>query len=185
MSTTPPLLQSRPALAYVAIPLTVSMAQLPEALPEAFAEVRSWARAHGADIVGAPFVRYRALGSNRETADPSDGREQLEIEPAIPVSPVSAQPLSARLHAEARVREGVLPPGVYATLVHTGPYAGLRAATAQLLAWGETNGIDWHRRDESRAEYWEARIESYLNDPAAEPDPAHWQTEIAFLTKET
>jgi hypothetical protein len=61
----------------------------------------------------------------------------------------------------------------------------LRAATTQLLAWGEANGVAWHRRGESRAEHWEARVESYLTDPAAQPDPAHWQTEIAFLTKET
>jgi hypothetical protein len=28
---------------------------------------------------------------------------------------------------------------------------------------------------------WRARIEQYLTDPRAEPDPARWETEIAYL----
>ena len=86
--------------------------------------------------------------------------------------------------ADGRLRNGALPPGTYATLVHTGPLAGLRDAARALLEWGEANGVAWHRRDESRAERWEARVEAWLGDPAAEPDPAHWRTEISFLTKE-
>ena len=184
MPTTPPLLQNRPARPYVAIPLTVSMAQLPDVLPDLFAEARSWAREHGAQVVGAPFVRYRAIGSGASAA-PGVASGEFEVEACVLLSTTSAQASSARVHADARVCEGVLPPGTYATIVHTGPYSGLRAATAELLAWGEANGVAWHRLDESRAESWEARVESYLTDAVAQPDAAHWQTEIAFLTKES
>ena len=177
MSTTSPLLQNRAAQPYIVIPLTVSVAELDETLPAAFAELTSWARQHAAPAHGAPFVRYRT------TVGDASGR--LAVEVGLPVAAGSDERLAVDMAADPRLRDGVLPPGTYATLVHTGSYAGLRAATAQLLAWGEANGVAWHGSDDSRAEHWEAHVESRLTDPAVEPDPAHWQTEIAILTKET
>ena len=177
MPTTSPLLQNRAAQPYIAIPLTVSDAELGKAWPEVFAEVTAWARQHGLEAHGAPFLRYRT------TVGDASGR--LAVEVGLPVAPGSNERLAADLAADPRVRDGVLPPGTYATLVHTGSRAGLRAATAQLLAWGEANGVAWHRSDDSRAEHWEAHVESRLTDPVVEPDPAHWQTEVAILIKET
>jgi hypothetical protein len=31
---------------------------------------------------------------------------------------------------------------------------------------------------------WDARIEFYITDPAVEPDPKKWKTELAFLVAE-
>jgi hypothetical protein len=44
------------------------------------------------------------------------------------------------------------------------------------------NGIVWQTSEEGKA--WGARIEAYLTDPAEEPDPQKWQTELAFLITE-
>jgi hypothetical protein len=32
-----------------------------------------------------------------------------------------------------------------------------------------------------RGEVWDARLEVYLSNPAEEPDPEAWRTEIAYL----
>ena len=121
MSTTSPLLQNRAAQPCIAIPLTVSGAELGETWPEIF-EVTTWARQHGLEAHGAPFPRYRT------TVDDASGR--LAVEVGLPVAPGSNERLAADLAADPRLRDGVLPPGTYATLVHTGSYTGLRVVRA-------------------------------------------------------
>lgn len=177
MSTTPPILQRRDARAYLAIPLTATADDLPRRLPDAFRDLLARVRAQGGRILGAPFVRYRAIAPEAEGG-------VCDVDVGVPVDTGDADRIAAEQGADGRLRNGALPPGTYATLVHTGPLAGLRDAARALLEWGEANGVAWHRRDESRAERWEARVEAWLGDPAAEPDPAHWRTEISFLTKE-
>jgi effector-binding domain-containing protein len=80
-----------------------------------------------------------------------------------------------------RVRAGVLPAGRYVTLRHTGPYDGLIASNADLQDWAEARGITFDSRDTDHGEAWHSRVEHYLTDPSAEPDPAKWQVDIAYL----
>jgi effector-binding domain-containing protein len=76
------------------------------------------------------------------------------------------------------VHAGLLPAGDYVTLLFRGHYDGLVAANAAVQQWGEQHGVRW-AMDSPIA--WHARIEQYLTDPRAEPDPARWETEIAYL----
>jgi effector-binding domain-containing protein len=99
---------------------------------------------------------------------------RLDIEVGIPVeTPVTG---------DGPVSSGLLPAGRYAVVTHTGPYDGLVSANAALLAWAEENGIAWQMSDDGKM--WGARIEWYETDPAEEPDPQKWETELAFLVAE-
>jgi hypothetical protein len=98
---------------------------------------------------------------------------KLEIDVAVPVAGAAI--------GDNRIIADILPTGRYATLIYTGPYGGLMQATADLLAWAERKDIVWDMRPAGpNSEAWRARIENYLTDPTNEPDPAKWQTELAF-----
>jgi effector-binding domain-containing protein len=70
--------------------------------------------------------------------------------------------------------------------VYSGPYDndGLVKATAALLDWAQENHITWQTSMLNDVEWWRARSEFYHTDPAVEPDPEKWQTELVFLTAE-
>ena len=79
----------------------------------------------------------------------------LVIDMAAELQIELAVPVSADISGSERVRPGVLPAGRYVTLRHTGPY-----------------------------DAWRARAEHYLTNPAAEPDPAKWEVDVAYLALE-
>ena len=158
-----PRIEQRDSQPYVAIPATVTMDGLPAAVDRLFPKLFGWLDAHGVTPADAPFIRYLRIDMDRE----------LEIEVGAPVAG-SIQP-------EDPVTAGHLPAGRYVTLLHTGPYHGLPSANSQLQQWGEEQGIRWQIDEDSR---WGGRVERYITDPALEPDPARWQTEVAFLAAE-
>jgi hypothetical protein len=43
-----------------------------------------------------------------------------------------------------------------------------------------TKGIEF----DTQGAAWRGRAEHYLTDPSQEPDPAKWETEVAYLVKE-
>jgi effector-binding domain-containing protein len=96
----------------------------------------------------APFVRYLKTG------------EELEIELGVPVKD-GVMPLDG-------LDEASLPAGRVAVLRHTGPYEDLRAACRRLRGWVSEQG------ESASGPHWE----SYVTDPAAEPDPARRITDI-------
>jgi AraC family transcriptional regulator len=71
---------------------------------------------------------------------------------------------------EADVVAEVLPGGLAAVTVHSGPYDQLQGAYAALEEWIGANGF------RSAGPPWEA----YLNDPADHPDPRDWKTEVCW-----
>jgi len=162
--TSEPHLEERPAQPYAAIGARVTMAQIGPVCPPVVDEVFAWLAARGISPAGPPFFRYLVIDMSHE----------LELELGVPI----ADPLQV---ADGRVHGGVFPAGWYAVAVHTGPYEELMAATGQLLAWGEANGVTWDATPDQRE--WAARIESYLTDPAEEPDPSRWRTELAFRVR--
>ena len=162
--TSEPHLEQRPAQPYAAICVRVTMAQIAPVCPPLMGEVFAWLAERGIAPAGPPFFRYLVI----------DMAHELEIEVGVPL----AEPLQV---SDDRVRGGVFPAGWYAVSVHTGPYPELVAATGQLLAWGEANGITWDATPDQRE--WTARIEFYLSDPAEEADPARCRTELAFRVR--
>jgi effector-binding domain-containing protein len=156
-----PRIVARAAERYVAVTERVAPDQHGDAIDHGFAEVFGWLAVHeGVSAAGAPLIRYIEV----------DMADSLLIDLAVPVEGTPPP--------DERVRAGVLPADDYVTLLFRGHYDGLVAANAAVQQWGEQHGVRW-AMDSPIA--WRARIEQYLTDPREEPDPAQWETEIAYL----
>lgn len=127
-------------------------------LPELLQELA----ASGQPAVGAPLLRYREFSP--------DGT--LLVEAGVPVA-VAPDPRA--LPADAT--NEMLPAGPYATVTHTGPFAGLATATGALLRWADEQGLRWDREVTPDHERWASRIEVYRTDPRSTP-PDQWETDI-------
>lgn len=158
---TEPRLENRGEQPYMAIRAQVTLHDMPTVLPQILGEVFAWLDHQGVPPAGPPFIRYLVI----------DMATQLDIELGVPVA--------IALPGADRISAGALPAGRYATLVYTGVQNGI-AANAALLDWGARQGIIWQKWATAHGDAWGARIESYLTDPATEPDPAQWATEVAI-----
>jgi effector-binding domain-containing protein len=161
---TTPQITERSDQPYVAIGAEVTMEQLP-GLADRLGEVFGWLAERGIAPAGPPFFRYHVIDMER----------QLSVEAGVPVA--------TAVDGDDRVRPGVLPAGRYATVLHVGPYDGLIGAVDGLLQWAEAQGLEWDRSDGDDGDHWGCRLEIYLTNPAEEPDPARWETQLAFRLK--
>lgn len=159
-----PRIQSRAAQPYVGIPATVTMATLAAAVDSGFPELFGWLASQGIAPDGAPFIRYLVIDM--------DGDLQIEL----------GVPVSAPVTGNGRIQAGVLPAGSYAVLRHTGPYDGLVASNGALQRWATEHGVQFDTRETAQGSAWGGRVEHYLTDPSQEPDPAKWETDVAYLT---
>jgi DNA gyrase inhibitor GyrI len=125
-------------------------------------ELFGWIAQRELTAAGPLFWRYLVV----------DMEHELVIEVGVP--------LAVEAVGDGRVTAGVLPGGRYATVVHQGPPDTLEAATAELLEWGDQQGVAWDKTDADGAEHWACRLENYLSDPVEEPDMNEWRTELAF-----
>jgi hypothetical protein len=145
----------------VFVPRTVTMATIASAADE-IPGLFGWLAARDLTPAGPPFLRYNVIDMERE----------LQLEAGVPV----ATPATG----EGRVEAGMLPGGRYAVAVHTGPYDQLVQAVSDLLGWAAQQGLTWDKQDSAAGERWGGRLESYPVNPAGQPDPAKWETELAF-----
>ena len=157
-----PEITQRAAVPYAGISAWVTMAALgsvADRIPELF----GWLGAHGIAPAGPPFFRYHVI----------DMEWQLLVEVGVPL-------VSQAAESDGDVRGGVLPGGRFAVMTHTGTPESLMGATAALLDWAEARGLAWDVTQTDDGEKWGCRIESYLTDPAEQPDTSKWRTELAF-----
>jgi effector-binding domain-containing protein len=159
-----PQITERAAQSYVAIRADVTMQQLP-GLADRLGEVFGWLAAQAIVPAGPPFFRYHVIDMER----------QLQVEAGVPVP--------TAVEGDDRMTAGVLPAGRYATAIHVGHYDGLIGAVDNLLQWAEAQGLEWDKSAAEDGERWGCRLEIYLTDPAEEPDPAKWETQLAFRLK--
>jgi len=158
-----PRLEYRAEQHYAAIRAQVPL-PFGDVLPGLWGEVSAFLAGKGIAPSGAPFIRYLT----------TDMSKKLDIEVGFPVA--------GSVPGNERVLAGLLPAGRYAVLLYTGPYDALVEVTAGLLEWAKKNSIVWRTYLFDNVEWWAGRVEWYPTDPAAEPDPRKWQTELAFLT---
>ena len=141
--------------------MQVPMRQMPKVIPSATTEVFQWLGARGIAPAGAPILRFHVI----------DMAGLMDIEMGVPVDEA--------VEGDDQVKAWVLPAGEYATLVYTGVKNGI-AGTRALLDWAAEKGLKWDRWDDEKGDAFAARYETYLTDPADEPDTAKWETEIAI-----
>jgi effector-binding domain-containing protein len=160
MDVAPEIIQ-RAAQPYAGISSWVPMAavgSVADRLPEIF----GWLGARGVTPAGPPFFRYHVIDMER----------QLLVEAGVPVA--------MAVDDDGEVRSGILPAGRFAVMIHTGAPHTLVAATSTLLDWAEQGGLTFDVSQTDAGEKWGCRLESYLTDPAGEPDTSKWQTQLAF-----
>ncbi len=157
-----PMLEDRAAQPYAAIRHTVTMEDLPSVLPQSWPRVFGWLAERGMAPAGAPFIRYLKI----------DMPDALVIDVGIPTA--------EQLEGDDGILCETMPGGRFAVMIHTGPYDGLVEANAKLQNWGDSAGVTW---DGTEEESWGCRMESYITDPGSEPDPAKWQTVLAYKTQ--
>jgi len=157
-------IQARAAQHYAGIPATVTMDTLSTAVDSGFPELFGWLASNGIAPGGPPFIRFLVI----------DMAGDLQIELGLPVS--------APVTGSGRIQPGLLPAGRYVVLRHTGPYDGLVASNAALQQWAADHGVQFDTSDTAQGSAWGGRVEHYLTDPSQEPDPAKWETDVAYLT---
>jgi len=159
-----PQLADRAERHYAAIPATVTMSSLASVIDQAFPEVFGYLAGRGIAPAAPPFIRYLVI----------DMEHDLRVEIGVPTA--------APVAGGGRVRPGVLPAGRYAVLRHTGPYDRLVASNGALQDWAREHGVTLDCWQTPAGLAWRSRVEHYLTDPSAEPDPARWQVDVAYLT---
>lgn len=123
-------------------------------------EVYGWLAGRGVEPAGAVFYRHLVVGGMDE---------KFSVAVGVPVaSPVPG---------DGRVRPGAKPAGRYVVATHHGHPDGIAAAHLALVDWAARAGVPLARD----GEVWAGMFESYLSDPAVEPDLARWETELAYL----
>ncbi len=128
---------------------TLTVQELPSWLGRTFGAVARALGARGAGPAGPPFARYHRLGDDR-----------FSVEAGFPAA--------AAIEAAGDVLPSELPGGRVAVTVHTGPYDQMEPAYQALSSWVTGQGGDL------AGDAWEV----YFSDPATQPDPATWRTEI-------
>ncbi len=153
-------LATHPARPYLAIRIEVPMSEIGNQCPPLIGEVMGWMGEHGIAPAGPPLFRYLAFGE----------RETIDV--GFPVAQCPAAP-------GGKVIADSLPAGRYAVMLHRGPYAGLHAATKQLLDTLRKDGLAPDLAPQPGGQRWGGFVESYLTDPRAEPDESRWLTEVS------
>jgi GyrI-like small molecule binding domain len=156
-----PEITQRAAVPYAGVSAWVTMdavGSVADRIPEIFGSLG----ARGIAPAGPPFFRYHVIDMDR----------QLLVEAGIPVAAAAPD--------DGDVRGGTLPSGRFAVMTHTGGPETLVAATSALLDWGNARGLAFDVSQTDAGEKWGCRLESYLTNPAEQPDTSRWQTELAF-----
>ena len=164
--TAEPRVEARKAQHYVAIPIKVSLQNWDNAIPLVY-EVMRWLEQHNIERAGVPFFRYWVVG---------DLSKDFVMEVGVPV-PQAVQ-------GDDRVKAGSIPAGTYATLLHHGNPYGINETHQKLKAWGEAQGLHIKSEHRDEQEVFSGVFDFYQTNPAEEPNPSRWTTEVAHLLVE-
>ena len=169
MHTSDPVINPRPSAPYAGIRMRVPM-QFEKFLPKAWQKVAYWLTNGGVAGYGPAIIRYHT----------TDMANLLEIDVAFAI------PTLLPADPSAGIITGELPAGKYACITHTGPYdhEGVYLANGKIVEWAKENHIQWDVETRDGEEWWASRVEWYLSDPGADPDPQSYITQLTFKVRE-
>jgi effector-binding domain-containing protein len=156
-----PTIVERPAQTYAGMRRTVTLStfnEISDRIPELF----TWLDGKGVAPAGPAFLRLTVI-------DMANG---IDVEAGVPVV--------GDVFSEDPVFGSVLPAGRYVDYTHVGHPDGLIDATAAVLAWAADAGLTFDMRAAPGGDAWGCRLMIFLTDPADEPDPNNWKTELLF-----
>src|SRR5919198_185947 len=148
----------QPYVAIRRLVTTQTIAEIADRIPE----VLGWLATHGVTPAGAPFLKYNLIDMER----------QLEVEAGVPVGGL--------IESHGPIRSDVLPAGRYATVTYVGHPSELQDVTTALLAWAAERGLRWDMSESSDGQRWACRLQVFRTNPAEQPDPSKWETELLF-----
>jgi effector-binding domain-containing protein len=148
MIDAPEIIETHEQLTAV-IHLTVPRAEIQKVMGPGLREVLETLRAQGVEPAGRWFTRHLKM--------PSD---VFDFEVGVPVR--------AKVTPAGRVENGTLPATKVARTTYYGGYEGLGSAWGELESWINASG------HVSASWLWE----TYVTDPAANPDTSTWRTEL-------
>jgi len=137
--------------------------KLSATIPRLLKKVSAWMASHQVEPSGPPFLRFHVI----------DMASQYDIEVGFPVAEGT--------EGDGVIIAGVLPEGEYATIVYMGKTRGYEGNKA-LIDWATENGVQWDRWDDPKGDAFRCRFETFLTDPAVEPDSKKWLNEVAIKT---
>jgi effector-binding domain-containing protein len=129
---------------------TLPSDRVPQWLADTYSAVVQYLARAGVAATGPPFARYVMRDLD------------LAVEAGLPVA--------REIRGDGDIEPSTLPGGTVALTTHHGRYEALEDAYKALAAWIEEHGgtpADAH---------WEV----YFSDPAREPDPARWRTDVVM-----
>jgi len=127
----------------------VPVKDLPQFFARALHQALEAMQSQGHHPVGPPFSLYHGM--------PTDA---VDVEAGFPVD--------GPITAVDGVAPGSLPAGRVVEATHVGPYDRLPQTYEEIVGYMKEQGLT------PSSDMWE----SYLSDPAQEPDPATWRTQI-------
>lgn len=139
----------------LAIRVKTTAQALPQLLAKAYGAIAQYLAEAGEQAAGPPFVAYYTLDM-----------QALEVEIGFPIA--------KELAGKGEIQAGVLPSGLVATCLYTGPYHEMAPAYDALSQWIHALG----------STATGVAYEHYLNDPSQTP-PQALQTELVFPLKTT
>ncbi|TVT51536.1 AraC family transcriptional regulator [Amycolatopsis rhizosphaerae] len=128
---------------------TLPVAEIGPWLGRTYQSVTEAVAAQGAYPAGPPFARFHIRGDDRFTVE-------------------AGFPVTAPIEATDRVVPSTLPGGPVVSTLHVGPYDQMEPAYQALTSWVKDHG------GEPVGDAWEV----YLTNPAEQPDPGAWRTEV-------
>ena len=163
MNTTDPKIIYRPEVYTAGIRMQVPI-PFGKYLTPAWRKTEKWLDARGVQGFGPAIIRYHT----------TDMEKLLEIDVAF-ITPTLLQ-------GDDKITTGTLPAGDYAVLDHYGSYKGkgVYLANVKIIEWAKANQIRWDVEQRGGEEWWAGRVEWYWNDPAKDPDPQNYRTELTF-----
>lgn len=144
---------------YVAIPIEATLREWGE-VNALVPEVYAWLGARGITPAGPLFYRHHVIGGFDE---------KFRVEVGVPVP----EPVEG----DGRVLAGAKPAGRYVVDVHHGHPDGIAHSHLALVDWAGREGLTLAKE----GDVWGGMFESYRTNPEDEPDPAKWETELAYL----
>lgn len=132
-----------------------------EVIADRFGEVFGWLAERGVAPSGPAVFVYRRI-----------------VMPG-PMVVRAAVPIEDEIDGDERVAVDVLPGGDHVVQRVVGHPDTLEAATGDLLAWADQQGLEFDQWDAPDGHAWASRSEWYWSDPAEDPMD-QWVTDLVF-----
>ena len=154
-----PQITNRQPVPYIGVHSIERLQTLPTLISRSEPKLEAYLKKHHLQSSGPLFIRFLRI----------DRKNNINLSVGLPVKNIAP--------ADGEVLPGVLPPGKYVSVKHSGGFSGMTAANATLQKWAFTHGHPFQMRLSRRGALFACWLETFKNDPSKSKS---WQAEIAY-----